>query len=294
MKLHRRLSGTKYRGVKNRQNHALLPCVMQFIRVLLTGVVVLTLSACGSGGADTSSNVSSQKSTEMVIANALYFDKRTPANFYKENFQNDTFYSVSHVKNTSLLPVPDRTGLAVHELASNDFTEAMTWSDKAAEYQPSYQQLAANSETMLYYQFTRFDPAAPQFTNIHRVFKASVLDRNGVDRSDENASYKGRITMPNPTAADVKLIVEYLWMFTLSNNYRNAVLESYTTETDTAFVHIMKQARLNLNYNGGCDDVKVYEVRYTVAKDSGFIWKEKVLIDSFSAKRTDSYLEICQ
>ena len=230
----------------------------------------------------------------MVIANALYFDKRTPAGFYKEDFQNDNFYSVSHVKNTSLLPVVDRAGLAVHELASNDFVEAMTWSDKAAEYQPSYQQLADNTETKLYFQFTRFDPASPQFINMHRVFKASVLDRNGVDRSDENASYKGRITMPNPTAADIKMIVEYLWMFTLSNNYRNAVLESYTTESETEFVHIMKQARLNLNYNGGCDDVEVYEVRYRVPKDSGFIWKEKVLTETFSAKRTDSYLEICQ
>ena len=266
---------------------------MKCIRISLAGVTVLTLSAC-SGGSDNSSNASSQQSTEMVIANALYFDKRTPANFYKEEFQNDTFYSVSHVKNTSLLPVSARAGQAVYELASNDFTEALAWSNQAAQYQPSYQQLAANSESMLYYQFTRFDPAAPQFTNIHRVFKANVLDRSGVDRSDENASYKGRITKPGFTAADVKLIVEYLWMFTLSNNYRNAVLESYTSETEAEFVHIMKQARLNLNYNGGCDDVEVFDVRYRIAKDSGFIWKEKVVTDSFSAKRTDSYLEICQ
>ena len=134
---------------------------------------------------------------------------------------------------------------------------------------------------------------SPQFVNMHRVFKASVLDRNGVDRNDENASYKGRITLPNLKADDVKLIVEYLWMFTLSNNYRNAVLASYTTETENEFVHTMKQARLNLNYSGGCDDIEVYEVYYRIPKDSGFIWKEKVLTDTFSAKRTDSYLEIC-
>jgi len=279
--------------MKNSGKNSLQPRLIRSIQILLTGLAALLLSACGSSSGSSSAG-NSAESTEMVIANALYFDKRTPADFYKENFQDDTFYSVSHVKNTSLLPVVDRAGLAVHELASNDFTEAMTWSDKAAEYQPSYQQLADNTETKLYFQFTRFDPASPQFINMHRVFKASVLDRNGVDRSDENASYKGRITMSNPTAADIKLIIEYLWMFTLSNNYRNAVLESYTTETDTEFVHIMKQARLNLNYSGGCDDVEVYEVRYRVPKDSGFIWKEKVLTETFSAKRTDSYLEICQ
>ena len=266
---------------------------MRCLRLSLVGVVALALSACG-GGSDTSVTGSTAESTDMVIAKALYFDKRTPAGFYQEDFQNNTFSSVSHVKNTSLLPVVDRAGLTVHELASNDFVEAMTWSNKAAEYQSSYQQLSDNSETMLYFQFTRFDPLSPQFVNMHRVFKANVLDRNGVDRNDENASYKGRITMPSPTVADVKLIIEYLWMFTLNNNYRNAVLESYTTETNTEFVHIMKQARLNLNYSGGCDDVEVYDVRYRIPKDSGFIWKEKVLSARFSAKRTDSYLEICQ
>jgi hypothetical protein len=262
---------------------------------LLAGVLALGLSACGgSAGSSSADNTATNNTSEMVIANALYFDKRTPADFYTEDFQADTFYSVSHVKNTSLLPVAARSGLSVHELASNDFVEALTWSDKAAEFQQSYKQLAANTETMLYFQFTRFDPASPQFLNLHRVFKASVLDRTGVDRNDTNASYKGRITMPNPTAADVKLIIEYLWMFTASNNYRNAVLESYTTETDTEFVHIMKQARLNLDYTGGCDTIEVYDVSYRVPKDSGFIWKEKVLTTTFSAKRTDSYLEICQ
>ncbi len=284
MKPHKPLS-----GMKKESKYSLQPRALQLFRVLLCGVIALTLSACG----DSSDSTNTAESTDMVIASALYFDKRTPADFYREDFQDEAFYSVSHVKNTSLLPLVDRTGLTVHELASNDFVEAMTWSNKAAEYQQSYQQLAANTETMLYFQFTRFDPASPQFANLHRVFKASVLDRNGVDRNDESASYKGRITLPNPTAADIKLIIEYLWMFTLDNNYRNAVLESYTTETDSEFVHIMKQARLNLNYTGGCDDVEVYEVRYKIPKDSGFIWKEKTLVDRFSAKRTDSYLEIC-
>jgi len=281
--------------MKNRSKDDLPSQLLQFTRLWLAGIIALSLSACSSGS-DTAGAGSStvDNASEMKIARALYFDQRTPEGFYKEAFQNDTFYSVSHVKNTSLLPVVDRAGLSVHELASDNFTEAMAWSDKAAEYQQSYKQLAANSETMLYFQFTRFDPASPQFINMNRVFKASVLDRNGVDRSDESASYKGRITMPNLTAENVKLIIEYLWTFTLSNNYRNAVLESYTTETENEFVHIMKQARLSLNYSGGCDDVEVYEVRYRIPKDSGFIWKEKVLSSTFSAKRTDSYLEICQ
>lgn len=290
MKLHRRLSGMKIR----RKNG--LPCqVLRLPGILLSGIVILTLSACSSGSDTAGGDArTATNADEMVIAKALYFDKRTPDGFYKENLQDDTFYSISHVKNTSLLPVADRAGLTVHELASNDFSEALQWSDKAAQYQPSYSQLAANSETMLYYQFTRFNPDSPQFINMQRVFKATVLDRNGVDRNDDNARYRGRITMSKLTADKVKLIIEYLWMFTLSNNYQNAVLQSYTIETETEFVHIMKQARLKLNYSGACDDVEVYEVRYTIPKDSGFIWKDKSLTESFAAKRTDSYLEICK
>lgn len=258
-------------------------------------VIVLVLAACGSV-TDTAvdNNSSAGEISDMTIASALYFDERTPEGFYKEAFQDDVFYSISHVKNTSLLPLVDRAGLPVHELASDDFVEAMAWSDKAAEYQQSYEQLADNAETMLYYQFTRFNPDSPQFINMHRVFKASVLDRSGVDRSDEDSEYKGRITVTGLTAETVKLIVEYLWMFTLSNNYRNAVLESYTTETDDEFVHIMKQARLDFSYSESCDTVEVYDIRYTVPKDSGFIWKDKSLAQTFSAKRTGSYLEICK
>ncbi|VAW53049.1 hypothetical protein MNBD_GAMMA06-1924 [hydrothermal vent metagenome] len=285
----------RFAGIKNRRKRSLLSQFLPFTRVFLTGIAVLALSAC-SGSSDVS-NVDDSvaiQSDELVIANALYSDIRTPEGFYKEDFQGDTFYSISHVKNISLLPTADRVGLPVHELASDDFAEAMTWSDKAAEFQQSYEQLAGNTETMMYFQFTRFDPALPQFINLHRVFKASVLDRNGVDRNDENTAYKGRITLPDLSAENVKLIVEYLWTFTLNNNYSNAVLESYTIESESEFTHIMKQAQLSFNNNGGCDDVEVYEVRYRISRDSGFIWKEKVLTDTFAVKRAGSYLEICQ
>jgi len=265
--------------------------VLQCIRLLLTGVIVLIVSSCSSAS-DT--EVAAGETGDMKIATALYFDERTPDGFYKEDFQNDAFYSISHVKNISLLPVASRIGLAVYELTSNDFVEAMAWSDKAAEYQQSYTQLAGNTETTLYYQFTRFDPESPQFINMHRVFKAGVLDRNGVDRSDEDGNYQGRIAMSGLTVEKVNLIIEYLWMFTLSNNYSNAVLESYTTETDNEFLHIMKQAKLFFSNNESCDAIEVYEIRYTVPKDSGFIWREKVLTRTFSAKRSGTYLEICK
>ena len=260
------------------------------LQLCLMGIVVLLLSACGSSA----DNSSADEAVNMKIAKALYFDLKTPAGFYKESFQDDVFYSISHIKNTSLIPVIDRDESSSYELPSDDFVEALTWSDTAAEYQLSHEQLIDNTETWLYHQFTRFNPDYPQFINMHRVFKTSVLVRNGVVRSEEDSAYRGRITMLDLTAEKVRQIVEYLWTFTLSNNYSNAVISSYTTETENSFVHIMEQAKLDFSYSESCDLIKLYEIRYTVPKDSGFIWKEKTLMREFSAKRTGDYLEICE
>lgn len=286
MKLNRWLSAMKSSNQYHCQSKYLL-----YIRLLFTGAIVSFLVACDSVTDPQDTNNS--ETVEMTIAGALYFDERIPDGFYKEELPDDVFYTTSHVKNVSLLPVIDRAGLADYELSSDDYVEALAWSDKAAEYQQSYKQLTDIVDTELYYQFTRFDPDLPQFINRHRVFKASVLDRSGVDRSDEDSAYKGKITMPDLTAEKVKLIIEYLWMFTLSNNYRNAVLESYVTEMDDEFIHIMKQAKLDFGYSESCDSITVYEIRYTVSKSTGFIWKEKVLTAEFSAKRSGTYLEIC-
>ncbi len=232
--------------------------------------------------------------SDIAIASALYLDRRTPDGFYQEDYPDDLFTSLSHVKNTTILAPGDRAGLSVYELSSNDFVEAMSWDEQATAYQPLYSQLVDTIETDLYYQFTRVNPDLPEFIDISRVFKASAIDRSGVDRSDEEAEYQGKITLAVITAIDIKRVVEYLWTFSFSNNYSNAVLESYTTETENDFVHIMKQAKINFSHSEDCDTVEINEVRYAVAKDSGLIWRDKVLLRSFLAKRNGSLVEVCK
>ncbi len=265
--------------------------VLQCNRFLSVGLFALLLSACG-GGSDSLSKdkntISSAATVDMAIASALYFDQRTPEDFYKEEYQGDKFYTANHVRNIDLIPIADRPGVSVFELTSDDFNEAMNWSEQSATFQDLYKQLVDNSETLLYHQFTRVDPAAPQFVHLNRVLKASALDRNGV-----NDNYKGRITLANMTAADVKLIIEYLWTFTIDNNYGNAVLSTSITETADEFVYIMQQARLNSSFDDSCDVIKLYEVHYTVPKASGFIWKNKMLEREIFAKRSGDFLEVC-
>jgi len=269
------------------------PIVLPFVRLLWVACITLILSACSasSGGADSVSagKNNSVNTGDMKIAGAVYFDQRTPDGFYKEPSQGDAYYVTSHVKNTDLLPPANRTGVDVYELTSDDFIEAMDWSEQAAVFQTSYKELVDNNETSLYHEFTRVDPGSPDFIYQHRVLKASVLDRNGV-----NEDYKGRITLTNMTSVDVKLIIEYLWTFTMNNNYGNAVLESYTTETDNEFVHVLQQAKLKMSFSESCDTIDVFETRYTVPKASGFIWKDEEVKRSISVKRTGDVLQLCE
>jgi hypothetical protein len=276
--------------MRDRVKYINQPLVLQFSRLLEVAFLSLLLSACGSTEAPvpTSSSVNAGEINDLAIANAVYFDERTPDDFYHEELQDDAFYSISNVKNVDLLPIVNRGGLPAYELVSDDYVEAMGWSEQAAGYDVTYKQLVDNNETMLYQQFTRVDPASPEFIQLHRVIKASVLDRTGVDDY-----YKGRITIADMTAAQVKLILEYLWTFTYDNNTGNAVLLSDTTETDDEFIHIMQQARLHMSYTESCDTIEVYDIRYTVEKASGFIWKNEVLTSVISAKRSGDRIEIC-
>ncbi len=265
--------------------------VLQALRFLWTGLFILLLTACSGGsGSDSEERaaITNASAVDMNIATALYYDQRTPEGFYKEAYQGDQFYLANHVKNIDLLPLADRQGVTVFELTSDDFIEAMDWSEQSATLQSTYKQMVANSETLLYHQFTRVDPATPQFVHLNRVLKASVLDRNGV-----TDTYRGRITLASMNADDVKLIIEYLWTFTINNNYGTAVISSAINETVNDFEYVMQQARLNSHFDGSCDTIDIYDVRYTVSKASGFILKNETLQREISAKRTGNFLEIC-
>ena len=257
--------------------------------------LALSLMACSAATEELSDNTKASLdiNNDLVIANALYFNKRIPDGFYHENTSADLYGSLSHVKNTTILPIVDRAGLAVYELASNNFTEALAWDELTTVHQPLYSQLVANSETDLYYQFTRVNPDLPELNDISRVFKANMLDRNGVDRTNEDSIYQGRITQSIITAASIKHILEYLWTFSFSNNFGNAIMESYTEEMPNEFIHIMKLAKINFSHSDACDTVEMYEIRYTVARANGLIWKDKQLMRSFLTKRSGNTVEVC-
>ncbi len=257
----------------------------------IAGLLALSLTACGGGSATPASNINNAATgdiSDMDVAAALYSNKRAPDSFYRESVDEGSYVSVGHIKSTDLVVAAMRGDAPGYELSTDSADEALAWSEQAASVQPGYRQLVDSSETFLYYQFTRVDPATPQFVEKKRVFKASVLDRNGV-----TGSYLGRITLTSITAEQVAQIIEYLWWFSNENNYGNAVLTSATQDTEQAWAHTIQRAKLYPSTSGGCDAIEVYEDRYTVARDSGFIRKQSTLSRIISARRDGARVELC-
>jgi len=251
---------------------------------------VAMLSACGSedGSGLSSSNQHVVASTDSAIAAALYYDDRIPDDFYQEQLPDDGHYTVSHLRNVDLLPAVGRPAVMSYDLSTEDFSKVVDWSERAAFYSGNTGQLVDNRDTRLYHEVSRVDPANPMVTKRHRVYRSSMLDRDGIDDH-----YRGRIALPAMTAADVKQVIEYQWTFTMENNYGTAVLSSQTSESATAFTHTMIKARLIMATDKACDRVEVYEVSYEVPRSTGNIWKQSTLQRVFHAERDGQQINIC-
>ena len=261
-----------------------------FYLTLLFNICFLT--ACSGVNADSPS----ADNEDQEILDALYRDIRTPPDFYTEEFSDNDFTSLSHVKSVILNhgehPIIYELTI-IYELSADDFSEALEFSEIEADLQFSYKQMVDVTETEFYFQFTRVNPGLPEFVHFSRVFKQSSLDRSGVDRSQPDG-YQGIITIPELTVQRVKDIIEYLWNFTLSNNYGNVVVESETSESLTEFVHSMIEARLVISSSNTCDTVEVFEIQNTVQKGSGLIWKESTLLREISMQRDGSGFYLCE
>ncbi|MGD8886215.1 MAG: hypothetical protein PVF34_11355 [Gammaproteobacteria bacterium] len=273
--------------------------------------VALMLGGCqqGGGNADTSSTQSQGVSviqqdagqttvtgistwSDADIAQAVYTDRRVPEDFYQLDSSDDAFYTTYQLKNTDLVAPADRDGLPVYELSTNDFSEALQWTETAAGHRPVYKQLVDTTETDLYFEFTRVDLNNPQFVDRYRVLKRSVVNRDGVDLSHPD-NYHGTVTAVSASAELVKTLDEYFWTFSAANNYGIAVLESTIAENTDAFSHAMVEARLQPAFDGSCDTITVVNVTYSTDKASGDIYTMENVIHTVYAQRNAYGFELC-
>ena len=88
-------------------------------------------------------------------------------------------------------------------------------------------------------------------------------------------------------------MVEYLWLFSVNNNYGNAVVSRSLEENERTFSYHMQQAKLARNYSGQCDTVSLYNIDYSLDKNTGAIIKTVTLMRQLAARRNGARILLC-
>ncbi|MBN1377613.1 MAG: hypothetical protein JXA04_00090 [Gammaproteobacteria bacterium] len=268
------------------------------------GTLCLSIALLGCGGSSDSSDnqEASQQvgasgtgpdSTQLVL-DSIYYNRRTPGDFYTEPQPDPGVYqTISHIKNSDvMLPGSYDDTTPRYELCANDFSEALDWSTTASS---GLGNLVDNTEHALFYQFTYTPLASPELNNLQRVYKCSMLDRSALDIRDLNTDL-GQYTETVQNSANIKLLIEYLWSFTESNNYGNAILNNTISDAGNYYLHTMQHARLTsaLALGSTCDRIDIYLVNYQIQKSDGAITVSEDLQNILYSRYQDGNATICQ
>lgn len=272
-------------------------------RTVATTALLMLLSACGGSqdsGVAREAVARIPADPEQALLVRLYRDQRLPEDFYPAFVagaaQDDAFYSVAHVRNIDTVPLAARNTMTASELATNDFSQALAWSEAAESYQPVYRDLVDSRETAAYFEFLRVDMQHPEVTHYSRVLKQAFLDRSMTDQArlqDWQATVTfGRLGVID--AAHLRDAVEYLWWFGPGNNFGYAITAQSASETPSAVIFDLEVAQLEMNFNGGCDTVRRFTLRYSADRQTGVVTRSYLPGNSLQARLVDGRPEICQ
>ena len=234
-------------------------------RLAASLAILLGLSGCGNDNNVGNGQTTSLANNNESIMQSVYNGPRTPNDFYSEPQASGYFYFITHIKSDQITPQANTNDSTPYPLCSDDVNEALQWSDAYAAQLPVYRPLTQNSETELYYQFERQDVGSPSIMQLDRIYKCRFLDP-----SSQNGPI-GKINRLPLKQQDVAWVIEYLWTFSESNHYGNAILSTSTQEDEVSITHSLKEARLVDHEQEGCDSIVVIDSRYRVDKLSGYI-----------------------
>jgi hypothetical protein len=217
---------------------------------------------------------------DEYIMDAIYFNKRVPEYFYREAPPpDDVFQTIEHIKNIDIASFHT----TIYELCTDSADEALQWSETAKQNLGGLMEM---TDTGLYFQFVRVPPNHPDFRNLQRVYKCGMFDRSLVDLNapDEHLGFYNHLpSQPE----EIRQIIEYLWTFSILNNYGNAVLKGELEETISTVEYALYQARLVPDPQNDCDTINIYRTLYSTDKNSGNISYSETLIDSLQTKFED-------
>lgn len=233
--------------------------------------------------------------SDLEIARSLYAGTpRTPHGFYTDPAQTEEdFVSTEHLKNNDVdTAVSDAE--PVFELCTDDWNEALTWSELNAQSASVYADLVETNEAPRYFEFGRTRVSEPQFYVRERVFKCAYVDRSSADlRKSEGAA--GLFNKRPLTAEDLKTFSEYVWSFTPYNNFGNAVLKSSGTSNSSALTHTLHIATLDRHaISSTCDRIHVLAWRHTADATTGELMLDVESEFSFGARESGGVVELCE
>ncbi len=237
---------------------------------------LLALTGCGGGGGESPAPAPGAPAqvvrpvvqTDAEIAALLYSDRqRTPADFPLD------------------LPPSGHEQVTTLHLAgcTDDWDEALAWSETAANDAPVYSDLVATVTDPRYYEFGRA-PRTPADDYVRmRVYRCAFFD-----------PVAGTLNVRPLDAVTVGQFAAYQWQFTPYNNFGNVVLERATRTTSSAIEHTLDLATLTRATGAGaCDRVEVIAWTWRVLLATGKVEVETAALLDFRARLTDGVAEVC-
>jgi len=287
------------------------------MRTLVLGVFMMfaiaTLSACGGGGGGAGSpppSGSNQPTTldpapvvnpppavssgDLGLADRIYKgDARTPSGFHVEARPSSVTGTLStrHLKNSDLASGPQAIG-PQYEICTNDMAEAIDWSERQANWQGQYSDLAEVRGDARMFELIRVPRADVTAMIRHRVFRCDYLDRSGSDlRADAGAA--GSMNQRPLTAGELQELAEYLWQFTMFNNSDYVVESSTRSSNGGTLVQTIRMGQLVRGAAAGCDTVQLRDWTHTMNTIDGTLTRSLSNVRSYQVKSTSSGVTSC-
>lgn len=230
----------------------------------------------------------------MQIAQVLYAGApRTPQGFHSE--PPPAGYgqvATTHLKNADI----DAAAVApqpLYELCTDDWNQALAWSETFAQQGTQYADLVETGDEPRYFEFGRVRQSEPSVYRRSRVFKCAYLDRGSANlRGSSGAA--GQLNRRPLSATELGSLAEYLWQFTLYNNFGHAVLRSSGASSSSQLTHTLHLASLARGgVSSTCDRIDVIAWRHTLDAASGALRLDTEVLWSFGAREAAGVASLC-
>jgi hypothetical protein len=282
----------------------LSPTQSRCTNAVIIGILGIVLTACGGGGGGESAPPSTAPSTQSAIstrpvaqtdieiAQALYLDnQRKPANFLVDAAPSGLgAVATLHLKNSDV----GIAGASQYELCTDDFNQALAWSETAANSNGNHDVLVSNDATARYFEFSRTRNSTPTLYVRSRIYKCSYLDRANVNLQDTVSATRtaGQLAVNQVNSSELRTLSEYLWQFTTFNNAGHAVLMSSSSTgqnlSHTLYIASMTRAAVGQT----CDEVEVTTWTHSVTS-TGAVQLRVDEAWSYGIRRTGGLIEYC-